>query len=247
MRAVALSPVAPHPTAKGAIFAEARLIWESATWIKWPLAVAALLAGLLPGNFAQGLFLVLLVPVISEVAAREKLAGTRALVYSQPGVPSSPALWKAAAVSIVVLMLGAPLAMKCFLVSPIRGLACLAGLVAVAGISVGLGSLSSGGKLFSGLYLAVWYMGLSNLPAADFTSALSTSPVPVWSFLYMGLGAALVGGGGGAGAGSATGLTAPRLDPGRLVPRSGARRGNIYDRDAAARRRPFPRREKRQG
>jgi hypothetical protein len=193
VRAVTLSPVAPHPTGKGAIYAEARLIWESATWIKWPLAVAALLAGLLPGNFAQGLFLVLLVPVISEVAAREKLAGTRALVYSQPGVPSSPALWKAAAVSIVVLMLGAPLAMKCFLVSPLRGLACLAGLVAVAGVSVGLGSLSSGGKLFSGLYLAVWYMGLSNLPAADFTSALSASPVPVWSFLYMGLGAGLVG------------------------------------------------------
>jgi hypothetical protein len=83
--------------------------------------------------------------------------------------------------------------MKCFLVSPLRGLACLAGLVAVAGVSVGLGSLSSGGKLFSGLYLAVWYMGLSNLPAADFTSALSASPVPVWSFLYMGLGAGLVG------------------------------------------------------
>ena len=194
VRAVALSPVAPHPTAKGAIYAEARLIWESATWIKWPLAIAALLAGLLPGNFAQGLFLVLLVPVISEVAAREKLAGTRALVYSQPGVPSSPALWKAAAVSIVVLMLGAPLAMKCFLVSPIRGLASAAGLLAVAGVSVGLGSLSSGGKLFSGLYLAVWYMGLSNLPAADFTSALSAQPVPMYSFLYMGLGAVLVGG-----------------------------------------------------
>jgi hypothetical protein len=122
-RAVPLTPVAPRPSAGAAILAEARLVWESATWIKWPLAIAALLAGLLPGNFAQGLFLVLLAPMISEVAAREKLAGTRALVFSQPGVPSSPALWKAAAVSVVVLMLGAPLAMKCFLVSPIRGLA----------------------------------------------------------------------------------------------------------------------------
>ena len=192
-RAVALSPVAVHPSAKSAVYAEARLIWESASWIKWPLAISALLAGLLPGNFAQGLFLVLLVPVISEVAAREKLAGTRALVFSQPGVPSSPALWKAAAVSVVVLMLGAPMAVKCFFVSPVRGLACVAGLLAVAGISVGLGSLSSGGKLFSGLYLAVWYMGLSNLGAADFTSALSAHPVPMYSFLYMGLGAALVG------------------------------------------------------
>lgn len=192
-RAIALSPVAVRPTAKGAVYAEARLIWESASWIKWPFAVSALLAGFLPGNFAQGLFLVLLVPVISEVAAREKLAGTRALVFSQPGVPTSPALWKTAAVSVVVLMLGAPMTVKCFFVSPLRGLACAAGLLAVAGISVGLGSLSSGGKLFSGLYLAVWYMGLSNLEAADFTSALSAHPAPMYSFLYMGLAAALVG------------------------------------------------------
>ena len=36
-------------------------------------------------------------------------------------------------------------------------------------------------------------MGLSNLGAADFTSALSAHPVPMYSFLYMGLGAVLVG------------------------------------------------------
>ena len=49
-RAVTLSPVVVHPTAKGAVYAEVRLIWESASWIKWPLAISALLAGLLPGN-----------------------------------------------------------------------------------------------------------------------------------------------------------------------------------------------------
>ena len=89
----------PEPTATRAMLAEARLIWESASWIKWPLALAAILAGLLPGNLAQGIFLVLLVPVISEAAAREDLAGTRSLVFSQPGVPASPVLWKAAALS----------------------------------------------------------------------------------------------------------------------------------------------------
>jgi hypothetical protein len=191
--AVALTPVSARPSVKTSILAEARLIWESASWVKWPLAVAAMLAALLPGNFAQGLFLVLLVPVISEVAARESLAGTRSLVYSQPGVPASPTLWKTAAVSLVLLMLGAPLAVKCFLVSPARGLACLAGLVALAAVSVGMGSLSKGGKLFSGLYLAVWYMGLSGIAAADFTGALSANPVPVYSLLYLGLGAVLVG------------------------------------------------------
>ena len=56
-----------------------------------------------------------------------------------------------------------------------------------------MGSLSSGGKLFSGLYLAVWYMGLSNVAPADFTGALSAHPVPVYSLVYLGLGAVLVG------------------------------------------------------
>ena len=189
---VTLTPVTVHPTLGAAIFAEARLIWESASFVKWPLAIAAILAGLLPGNLAPGAFLLLLVPVISEVAAREKLAGTSALVFSQPGVPASPVLWKTAATALVVLALGAPLALKCLLVSPARGLACVGGLLAVAAISVGMGSLTAGGKLFTGLYLAVWYMGLSNVAPADITSALSAQPAPVYCILYIGVGAALV-------------------------------------------------------
>jgi hypothetical protein len=189
---VALTPVTVRPTLAAAIFAEARLIWESASLVKWPLAISAILAGLLPGNFAQGVFLVLLVPVISEVAAREKLAGTSALVFSQPGVPRSAVLWKTAATALVVLALGAPLSVKCLLVSPARGLACFGGLLAVAAISVAMGSLTAGGKLFTGLYLAVWYMGLSGVAPADFTSALSAKPEPVYCLLYIGVAAALV-------------------------------------------------------
>jgi len=188
-----LSPVTVRPSARAAILAEARLVWESASIVKWPLAVAAMLAGLTPGNFSQAAFLMLLVPVISEAAAREKLAGTGALVFSQPAVPRSPVLWKTAAVGLVVLALGAPLAVRGFLVSPARGLACVGGLGAIAAISVGMGSLTSGGKLFTGLYLVVWYMGLSNLAPADFTSALSARPEPVYAFLYIGVAAALVG------------------------------------------------------
>jgi hypothetical protein len=190
--AVTLTPISPKPSAKAAVLAEARLVWETASFVKWPLAVAAMLAGLLPGNLAQGAFLLLLVPVISETAARERLAGTGTLVFSQPGVPRSPVLWKTAAVGLVVLALGAPLTVKCLLVSPIRGLACLGGLAAIAALSVAMGSLSGGGKLFTGVYMVVWYLGLSNLAAADVTSALSAHPEPVWTVLYIGVGAALL-------------------------------------------------------
>ena len=93
-RGVTLTPVTAHPSWKGSVFAEARLIWESAAWIKWPLALAAMLAALLPGHFAQGLFLVLLVPVISEVAARETLAGTRSLVTRSPACRRLPSCGK---------------------------------------------------------------------------------------------------------------------------------------------------------
>lgn len=190
--AVTLTPVTARPTAAAAILAEARLVWESASFVKWPLAVAAMLAGLLPGNLAQGAFLVLLVPVISEAAAREKLAGTGPLVFSQPGVPTSPVLWKTAAVGLVVLALGAPLAVRNLLVSPARGLACVGGLAAIAAISAAMGSLTAGGKLFTGLYLVCWYMGLSNVAPADFTSALSAKPEPVYCFIYIGVAAALL-------------------------------------------------------
>ena len=150
----------PAPSAVGAIFAEARLIFESATWIKWPLALAAILAGLLPGNLRAGIFLVLLVPVISEAAAREEMAGTRALVFSQPGVPASLVLWKTAALALVVSMLGAPMAIRGFVDVARPRARVITGLVAIAAIGVGLGSLSSGGKLFTGLYVAVWYAGM---------------------------------------------------------------------------------------
>jgi hypothetical protein len=191
-RAAPLTPVSARPSASGAIAAEARLIWEGASWVKWPLAVSAILAGLLPGNLAQGIFLLLLVPVVSEVAAREDLAGTRALVFSQPSVPRSPVLWKTAALAVFVLMMGAPMAARDFFASPLRGLACVAGLLAIAGAAAGLGALSSGGKLFTGLYVVVWYMGMSSAPFADFTASLSDKAEPVYGAVYLGVAAAIV-------------------------------------------------------
>jgi hypothetical protein len=186
------SPLAARPSAFGAILAESRLIWESAPFLRWPLLGSAVLAAFVPGPGGAAALLLLIVPVISEVAAREDLAGTRALVFSQPGIPRSPVLWKAAAVSLFLLALAAPLAIRTSLSAPARGLAVLAGVLFVAGAAVGMGSLTAGGKLFSGAYLVLWYLALNSLPEADFTGALGKAPVPGRSALYLLIGAALV-------------------------------------------------------
>ena len=190
--AVHLTPIHARPSAVSAVFAEARLIWESATWIKWPLALAAILAGLLPGNLAAGIFLVLLVPVISEAAAREEMAGTRAVVFSQPGVPASLVLWKTASLTLVVMMFGAPMVLHGFFASPQKGIAGVIGLLAISALCVGLGSLSAGGKLFTGLYVACWYAAMSGGPQMDITGALGKSPQPLLSLAYLGGGVVLV-------------------------------------------------------
>jgi hypothetical protein len=135
---------------------------------------------------------VLLVPVISEAAAREEISGTRALVFSQPGVPASLVLWKTAALSLVVAMLGVPMAIRAFVESPARGFAAITGLLAIAAICAGLGSLSAGGKLFTGLYVAAWYGAMSGGAEMDITGALGSTARPLLSLVYLGAGVVLV-------------------------------------------------------
>jgi ABC-type transport system involved in multi-copper enzyme maturation permease subunit len=187
-----LTPVSVRPSVGGAVLAEVRLLWTSASWIKWPLLASAVVAGAVPHAMAGAAFLVLLVPIIAEAAAREELAGTRALVFSQPAVPARPVLWKCAAVAVFVLGLGLPMAVRAFVESSARGVECVAGLLAIAGISVAFGSLTAGGKLFSGVFLAVWYMAVSGLPQADVTGVLSKAPSLRVSLAALGLGVLLV-------------------------------------------------------
>ena len=182
---VALVPAAARPSAAAAVLAETRLVWESAGLLRWPLLAAAIVAGFVPGKGAPAVFLLLLVPAVAEAAAREELSGTRALVFSQPGVPRSAVFWKTGALALFVATLGVPLVVRAAAASPARGLGALAGLLAVAGFAAGLGFLTSGGKLFSGLYLPAWYMAASNAPGADFTGTLSQSPRLSVSLFYL--------------------------------------------------------------
>jgi hypothetical protein len=191
----AVSAVSPHPTALAAVVAETRLIWDTGSLLKWPFAVAALLAAVLPSEAARmgaAAFLLLSIPMVSEVAAREELSGTRSLVFSQPAVPASPLLWKAASCALFLELFGLPAALRLAAASPARGLAFAAGLLFLALSAAALGTLTSGGKLFSAVFLLLWYMALSGLPAADFSGALSAAPVPIVSFVFLGAGLALL-------------------------------------------------------
>lgn len=171
----------PSPSAARSILAEARLTWDAASLLKWPLLAAAILPPFLPAAafpFGAAAFLLLLAPTIAEVASREELAGTRALVFSQPGVPLSPVLWKAGAVLGFVLAFGLPCAARAATGSPAAGIAFVTGLLFTAGLAAGFGSLSAGGKLFLGVYTAVWYLAVNRLPFADFTGLFAEPSAP---------------------------------------------------------------------
>jgi hypothetical protein len=192
-----LSPASPEPSAGRATLAEARLLFSTASWIKWPLVATAIALALVPAEgarYAAAVFFVLLIPVISEAAAREDQLGTRPLVCAQPGIPSSMVFWKAAAAALFVVGLGAPAALRLTAGSPLRGLAWIAGLLFVAVLSTALGSLTGGGKLFSGLFLALWYTAVSGLPAADFAGILSGSGPTAWVAAWLALSLLLLGG-----------------------------------------------------
>jgi len=99
----------------------------------------------LPAIAAQvsiAIFLLLLGPVIAEAAARERLAGTAATVFAQPGVPRSAVQWKVAVVTAFVTVVGAPVLVRSVVRGPAYGLAMLLALLFVATAAAGLGWLS---------------------------------------------------------------------------------------------------------
>ncbi len=186
-----------RPGLARAIVAEALLVWQSASWIKWLLLLAAASALVVPGDGVIGpvaVFLLLLAPVIGEAAAREELAGTGATVFAQPGVPRSAVAWKLAAIGLFVLALGAPLLLRSSLRGGACGLGMLLALLFVAGAATGLGWLSRGGKLFLGLFTALWYLAIQHDSPLDFTGAFSTRPdlARCAAFAAIGIGTAVL-------------------------------------------------------
>ncbi|HLE84011.1 MAG TPA: hypothetical protein VJG13_06705, partial [Thermoanaerobaculia bacterium] len=193
-----LPPVALHPTAWRAVRAEVRLLFlAAAPVVRWALLPAALLAAAPagPGRAGTAALLFLLAPLLAETAARERLQGTGALVFSQPAVPLSPLLWKAAAAGTAVLALGLPRLLLTAATDPKRALAFLLGLAAVAIFAVGAGSLTGGGKLFTGLYVALWYVAVGSTgegPGLDFSGAFAPEPRPQVAATFLAAATALL-------------------------------------------------------
>lgn len=172
-----LTPVHARPSFSAAVWAEVFLLWTASPILRWILVAFSLLGGILPGvaaPFASAGFLLVLAPVLADVASREDLAGSTSLVFSQPSVPSSLLIWKISAAVLFVGASGLPLILRSFARSPLHGASLLIGLLFVASFAVSAGCLFRGSKLFAGLYMALWYMGLQGLEPCDFCAILCT-------------------------------------------------------------------------
>ncbi len=166
-----LAAVVARPAAFLAVAADALLLWKTGSLLRWAVAILAILAALLPASAAPMVgagFLLLLAPLIAEASCREAIAGAGPLVFSQPGVPRSATLWKLGSVSLFVVAVSLPFLLRALLASPARGFAALSGLLFVAALAVAFGLLTGGGKLFVGIYLALWYAALNRVPYLDF-------------------------------------------------------------------------------
>ncbi len=167
------------PTFARSVLADGLLIWSTAAWARWPLLLASGVTLFLPVIAAKvsiAIFLLLLGLVIAEAAAREQLAGTAATVFAQPGVPRSAVLWKVAAIAAFVAVVGAPVLVRSVVRGPAYGLAMVLALLFVATAAAGLGWLSGGGKLFLGLFTALWYIAIQRDSPLDFSGAFASRP-----------------------------------------------------------------------
>jgi hypothetical protein len=191
-----LAPVAVRPTAWGAVLAEARLLVSLAPRWRWPVLAAALVAAVPgpAGRLPAAIFLLLAAMLVAEVASRERAAGTRALVPVQPAVPRSAVLWKLGAVGLVLAALGLPGLVGALVDGgATAGLCWLVGLGFVATFAVGAGALSGGGRLFIGLFTALWYAALNGGGGPfDFSGRFAATAQPGVALGYLGFGVALV-------------------------------------------------------
>jgi hypothetical protein len=86
--------------------------------------------------------------------------------------------------------------LRAFLASPAQGVAFLTGLLFVAAFAVAAGSLTGGGKLFTAVYTALWYVAVSGgtkVGALDYCGAFGGGLEASVRLLYLGLGAVALG------------------------------------------------------
>lgn len=163
-----------------ALDAEVRLLWRLAPAIKWPWLLASITAVAYPTATVVNVFLILCAPLVAEAAALDHIHATRAVIRSQPAIGRPRVLWTLSAVTLFLLLGGAPALLGIAARSPSAALAFGTALVFVAAFSVSAGTATRGGKLFLATYTLLWYAAASTgTPALDFLAVFR--PAVQWS------------------------------------------------------------------
>jgi hypothetical protein len=141
------------------------LVWAAGLGV-WALLAPAhtLLHVVLPLTFLG------VVVVVSDIATRDRAAGTTALLYSMPAVQPAFVPGKfGAAFAAGLLFLGIPL-VRLLTIAPASALSGLVGCAFVAAAAISLGTLTGSSKTFTGLFLLFLYIVMSSpgAPAFDF-------------------------------------------------------------------------------
>ena len=127
------------------------------------------------------------------MGSRESRFATNQLIFSSAHIlpRQLPACW-AAGVSVAVLV-GAGAAVRLLLAGESAGvLAWIAGAVLVPTLALALGVWSGTGKVFEGLYTALWYIGpMNRIPGFDFTGAANGARTAHYAVVYLAIAAVL--------------------------------------------------------
>lgn len=196
--ASSLVPASTRPTLLGSALVDALT-----TIAAFPLAVVAVLAfGVASLAASAGAMFTAVLPIayavcavaISDIACREKRAGTTALVFAAPSLRSRFVLWKFLSAFFVALFIGAlPLA-RAVALRPTAALPLLVGLAFTTAAATALGIASANPKTFIVAFLSFWYVATQDKgtsPSLDFAGFFGTA-TPMVIAAYAALALALL-------------------------------------------------------
>ena len=136
----------------------------------------SLFTGTMPAAFAVCAI------ALSDIASREKRAGTSALVYAAPALRAQFVLWKfGTAVLVALAFLGLPV-VKGIVMRPSSALPLLAGVLFTAAGATALGVISANPKTFIVAFLSFWYIATGDkgqTAMLDFAGFFGTATLAV--------------------------------------------------------------------
>jgi len=179
--------------------AELRLFLQGLRWWWYAIAIGLLIAQFAaPLEISRGPLLgaAWIWPILiwSAMGSRESRFATRPLLFSCANILPRQMLACFIAGLSIALLTGTGAGFRLLLASNFSGLfAWLAGASFLPALALALGVLSGTGKLYEGLFTALWYIGpMNGIPGFDFTGAANGSHTTSFAVLYTSLSAALL-------------------------------------------------------